>query len=270
MGDTGSMLLGLLLAYVPIASITSLDPNSLAGAAAYRIGAPNRFPEILPLLPPAMILVIPYADMLLAVIRRTRSGMSPFAPDRKHLHHRLLDIGHSHRRSVLIMYLWAALFSGTIVWLSVERTQLFVFAVITFVAALSLLLMSMPRLRWWQRQSRAARPARAAVSRTTVSGGQAQVPAVATAARLAAAGPGAPALASADGSPPGAAVTANQPAPGRIALADKPDPDPGPAERAADPAGPARSASAGPGPGSGPSGLGTTPPPEAASWPGDR
>jgi UDP-GlcNAc:undecaprenyl-phosphate/decaprenyl-phosphate GlcNAc-1-phosphate transferase len=147
MGDTGSMLLGLLLAYVPISSIASLAPGSVRFA--------NRFPEILPLLLPATILVIPYSDLLLAVVRRTRAGKSPLAPDRKHLHHRLLDIGHSHRSSVLIMYLWAALFSVAIVWLSIARTQLFVLAVTTLVAVLALLLMSMPKLRWWKRGRRA-------------------------------------------------------------------------------------------------------------------
>jgi hypothetical protein len=96
------------------------------------------------------------------VVRRTRAGRSPFAPDRKHLHHRLLDIGHSQRTSVLIMYLWAALFSGSVVWLSVEKTvqpknashhgePIFVFVLITVGAVAALLLMSMPRLRWWQR-----------------------------------------------------------------------------------------------------------------------
>ena len=48
------------------------------------------------------------------------------------------------------MYLWAALFSGAVVWLSIARTTLFVFAVITAAAVLLLLLMSMPRLRWWE------------------------------------------------------------------------------------------------------------------------
>jgi UDP-GlcNAc:undecaprenyl-phosphate/decaprenyl-phosphate GlcNAc-1-phosphate transferase len=155
MGDTGSMLLGLLLAYVPISSIASLDPASLHSAA-------NRFPEILPLLLPATILVIPYSDLLLAVVRRTRAGKSPLAPDRKHLHHRLLDIGHSHRSSVLIMYLWATLFSVAIVWLSIAKTQLVVLAVTTLLAAGALLLMSMPRLRWWERGRRRVRAAVAA------------------------------------------------------------------------------------------------------------
>jgi UDP-GlcNAc:undecaprenyl-phosphate/decaprenyl-phosphate GlcNAc-1-phosphate transferase len=193
MGDTGSMLLGLLLAYVPISSITSLDPRTLTGAV-------NRFPEVLPLLLPTTILVIPYADMLMAVVRRTRAGLSPFAADRKHLHHRLLDIGHSHRLSVLIMYLWAAMFSGLIVWFSTVRTPLFAFAVITLAAVLSLMLMSMPRLRWWQRGRRkdlapaaaAARPGGPAASAAT--GPAAAGPAAATSLGGTAAAAGAPVL----------------------------------------------------------------------------
>jgi UDP-GlcNAc:undecaprenyl-phosphate/decaprenyl-phosphate GlcNAc-1-phosphate transferase len=143
MGDTGSMLLGLLLAYVPISSLAGLAPGSVHSAV-------NRFPEILPLLLPATILVIPYTDLLLAVVRRVRAGKSPLAPDRKHLHHRLQDMGHPHRTSVLILYLWATLFSVAIVGLSIARTPLFLLAVTTLVAILALLLMSMPRLRWWE------------------------------------------------------------------------------------------------------------------------
>jgi UDP-GlcNAc:undecaprenyl-phosphate/decaprenyl-phosphate GlcNAc-1-phosphate transferase len=145
MGDTGSMLLGLLLAYAPISSISSLDYATLHATV-------NRFPEILPLIPPAAILIIPYADLVLAVVRRTRAGRSPFAPDRMHLHHRLLDFGHSHRSSVLIMYLWTTLFSGTVVWLSIAKTPLYILAVVTIVSVLALLLMSMPRFRWWERR----------------------------------------------------------------------------------------------------------------------
>jgi hypothetical protein len=59
---------------------------------------------------------------------------------------------------VLIMYLWATLFSGVVVWLSIAKTPLLTLAVITVAALLLLLLMSMPRLRWWER-GRGARPA---------------------------------------------------------------------------------------------------------------
>jgi UDP-GlcNAc:undecaprenyl-phosphate GlcNAc-1-phosphate transferase len=149
MGDTGAMLIGLLLAYAPISSLASLDPGSLTNYASGT--AINRFGAILPLLLPAAIMLIPYADLLMAVIRRARKGMSPFAPDRKHLHHRMLDIGHSHRTSVLIMYLWAALFAGSVVWLSIAQTPLFVLVIVTVGAMLALLFVSMPRLRPWAR-----------------------------------------------------------------------------------------------------------------------
>ena len=116
MGDTG------VDAARAAAGLRADLEHHLAGPRACLASSVNRYPEIMPLLLPAALLVIPYADLLLAVVRRTRAGQSPFAPDRKHLHHRLLDIGHSQRASVLIMYLWAAVFSGSVVWLSIQRT----------------------------------------------------------------------------------------------------------------------------------------------------
>src|SRR6516165_248557 len=151
MGDTGSMLIGLMLAYAPISSLALLDPASLTDTAAYAAGTVNRYGAFIPLLVPAAILLIPYADLLMAVVRRTRAGKSVFTPDKKHLQHRLLAIGHSHRTSVLIMYLWTALFAGTVIWLSIVRTPLIVLAVVTVGAIVALLLVTMPRLRPWSR-----------------------------------------------------------------------------------------------------------------------
>ena len=68
-------------------------------------------PVFIPLLMPLTIIAIPVADLVLAIVRRTWKGQSPFAADRGHLHHRLLEIGHSHSRAVLIMYFWSALFA---------------------------------------------------------------------------------------------------------------------------------------------------------------
>ncbi len=184
MGDTGSMLLGLLLAYAPISSLASLDPNTLTSPSAYSGGtAVNRFPEVLPLLVPATIMLIPYADLLLAVVRRTRAGQSPFAADKKHLQHRLLAIGHSHRASVLIMYLWAGLFASIVVLLSIMRTKIFVLAIVTLAAALVLLLASMPRLRPWSRRAgqRGARRLAPVVTVRPASAASAAVPAASAA-----------------------------------------------------------------------------------------
>jgi len=177
MGDIGAMLLGLMLAYGPISSTASLDPALLTNYATNH--ALDRFPTFLPLLVPAAIFVIPYADLMFAIIRRTRAGKPLMAADRQHLHHRVLSIGHSYRQSVLIMYLWAALFSVTVVSLSVVRTRLVVFEAATLVAVLTLLPVTMPRLRPWrllgQRQAvvaPAGRGAAAAAHRGTVPAAQ--------------------------------------------------------------------------------------------------
>lgn len=101
MGDSGSMLIGLMLA---AASTTAAGPIS---QSAY--GARDVFALLSPFLLVVAVMFVPALDMLLAIIRRTRAGLSPFHPDKMHLHHRLLEIGHSHRRVVLIIYLWVGI-----------------------------------------------------------------------------------------------------------------------------------------------------------------
>ena len=177
MGDIGAMLLGLLLAYGPISSTASLDPALLTNYAQNQ--TLDRFPTFLPLLVPAAIFVIPYADLMFAIIRRARAGRPLMAADRQHLHHRLLNIGHSYRQSVLIMYLWAALFSVAVVSLSMVRSPSFVFAAATLVAVLALLVVTMPRLRPW-RSGAKAKPPRAA--RVTATGPRPARPAPAASA----------------------------------------------------------------------------------------
>jgi UDP-GlcNAc:undecaprenyl-phosphate/decaprenyl-phosphate GlcNAc-1-phosphate transferase len=58
------------------------------------------------------VLAIPFLDVVLAIARRMRRGLGITHADKEHIHHRLLDIGHSHRTAVLLMYLWSALISG--------------------------------------------------------------------------------------------------------------------------------------------------------------
>jgi UDP-GlcNAc:undecaprenyl-phosphate GlcNAc-1-phosphate transferase len=107
MGDTGSMTLGLLLAAGTITLSGQVDPSAVAGGTL--------FPALLPVLLPVAVMAVPLMDLLLAVIRRTRAGRNPFAPDKQHLHHRLLEMGHSQVRAVLLMYAWTALIAGTAV-----------------------------------------------------------------------------------------------------------------------------------------------------------
>jgi UDP-GlcNAc:undecaprenyl-phosphate GlcNAc-1-phosphate transferase len=113
MGDSGSMLLGLVLSASSVTLSGQFTPDQLSqgggGATA------NLLPTLLPVLLPISLLIVPLADLLLAVIRRTRAFRSPLAADKQHLHHRLLEIGHSQRRAVVIMWLWAALVAfGTV------------------------------------------------------------------------------------------------------------------------------------------------------------
>ena len=111
MGDSGSMLIGLVLSCSALSLTGRLQLTAVLGDdAGARIGV-----LLLPLILPVAMLLVPFVDLLLAVIRRTRAGRSPFSPDKMHLHHRLLEIGHSHRRAVLVMYLLASLMSfGTV------------------------------------------------------------------------------------------------------------------------------------------------------------
>jgi len=101
MGDSGSMLIGLMLA---AASTTAAGPIS---QNAY--GARDVFALLSPFLLVVAVMAVPALDMLLAIVRRTRAGRSPFSPDKMHLHHRLLQIGHSHRKVVLLIYLWVGI-----------------------------------------------------------------------------------------------------------------------------------------------------------------
>ncbi|MGH3547266.1 MAG: glycosyltransferase family 4 protein [Pseudonocardiaceae bacterium] len=101
MGDSGAMLIGVMLAAASTSASGRVDSRNY--------GATDVLALFSPLLVVAAVLFVPLLDLLLAVVRRTRAGRSPFAADKMHLHHRLLEIGHSHRRAVLLIYLWAAL-----------------------------------------------------------------------------------------------------------------------------------------------------------------
>lgn len=108
MGDAGALLVGLLMAASAISVTGQVDDNYLAQPDKFTL---SFLPAFIPILLPIAVLVIPLLDFGLAIIRRLRAGKSPFTADRKHLHHRLLDMGHSHLHAVLILYSWTFLAS---------------------------------------------------------------------------------------------------------------------------------------------------------------
>ncbi len=113
MGDAGALLLGLLMAASTMLIGGRWADTGAAGVAS-RTGQTYFF--FAPLFIPFFILGVPMVDMAFAFVRRTanRSGFS--TPDKNHLHHRLLRLGHGHRRSVLILWAWTALLSGFILF----------------------------------------------------------------------------------------------------------------------------------------------------------
>jgi UDP-GlcNAc:undecaprenyl-phosphate/decaprenyl-phosphate GlcNAc-1-phosphate transferase len=140
MGDSGSMLVGLMLAASAITASSGADPQSFDTFV-------GPLPLAIPLLIPLVVLAVPLVDLLMAVFRRVKAGRSPFAPDKMHLHHRLLEIGHSHRRAVLIIYFWSALLASGGVAMAITDDPFTVLSAVAVLAAVALLLSSVPRLR---------------------------------------------------------------------------------------------------------------------------
>jgi len=94
MGDSGSMLLGFLLGAITIQGVL----KSVAAVA---------------LVVPLMAMAIPILDTGMAIARRIRRGNPITHADKEHIHHRLLNMGHSQRQAVLLLYFWTALLCGT-------------------------------------------------------------------------------------------------------------------------------------------------------------
>jgi UDP-GlcNAc:undecaprenyl-phosphate GlcNAc-1-phosphate transferase len=137
MGDSGAMLLGLLLATSTISLTGQIDTSQLQD------GSGGLLPTLLPLVLPLAILALPFLDVMLAFVRRTYAGRWWFVADKQHLHHRLLERGHSQRRAVLLMYVWSALVSFGVIALGLLRSWQ-VMAVIA-LSALVLVLLTLAR-----------------------------------------------------------------------------------------------------------------------------
>ncbi|MBC9729027.1 MraY family glycosyltransferase [Streptomyces sp. TRM68367] len=146
MGDSGSMLIGLVLAAGAISVTGQVDPDLMnLFTGSERNSVHQMVPVYIPLVMPLTIIAIPAADLILAIVRRTWRGQSPFAADRGHLHHRLLEIGHSHSRAVLIMYFWSALIAFGALAYSVNAASMWIVLGVVFLSAIGLVLLLLPR-----------------------------------------------------------------------------------------------------------------------------
>ncbi len=136
MGDTGALFLGLLMAV----------STSVVGGRTTDVSGDTFF-FFAPLFIPFFILGVPMVDMAFAIIRRTAKRTGVSTPDKQHLHHRLIQMGHGHRRSVLILWVWTALLSGFVLTPTFTRTGN---ALVPFIAAalgVSLYTMFHPAIR---------------------------------------------------------------------------------------------------------------------------
>ena len=104
MGDSGSLLLGLLMAATTI-SVGGRTGDQFSGQTYFFFA---------PLVIPFVILGVPFVDTALAILRRARRRTSLSEADKEHLHHRLMRQGHGQRRSVLILWAWTAILSGVV------------------------------------------------------------------------------------------------------------------------------------------------------------
>jgi UDP-GlcNAc:undecaprenyl-phosphate GlcNAc-1-phosphate transferase len=121
MGDSGSLLLGLLMG---VATISGAGQN-LEGPTGGDLAV-----IAIPVAVPLLVLAVPILDVLLAIVRRLRRGIGIGHADKEHIHHRLMDIGHSHRQAVLLMYLWGALVAGCALVVAFVDGWLFVIGVV--------------------------------------------------------------------------------------------------------------------------------------------
>ncbi|WP_105970727.1 MraY family glycosyltransferase [Streptomyces geranii] len=182
MGDSGSMLIGLVLAAGAISITGQMDPDAMnLFSGSERNTVHQMVPVYIPLLMPLTIIAIPAADLVLAIVRRTWRGQSPFAADRGHLHHRLLEVGHSHSRAVLIMYFWSALIGFGALSYSVNNASMWIVLSVVALSAIGLVLLLLPRFaprtpRWAERfvppryrRARAATVAEAAATAPAAS-----------------------------------------------------------------------------------------------------
>jgi UDP-GlcNAc:undecaprenyl-phosphate/decaprenyl-phosphate GlcNAc-1-phosphate transferase len=106
MGDAGALFLGLLMA----------ASTMVVGGHTVDQFSGRTFFFFAPIFIPFFILGVPIIDTAFAILRRARTRTSPASADKQHLHHRLMQMGHGHRRSVIILWAWTVVLSGLVLF----------------------------------------------------------------------------------------------------------------------------------------------------------
>lgn len=160
MGDSGSMLVGLLMATSAISVTGQVDTGGVSFFSRQLV------PAYIPIFLPFAILIVPLLDFCLAVLRRLRAGKSPFSADRKHLHHRLLDMGHSDLHAVFIFYAWTGVVSiGCLLFLVLPTAWALAFIAVGLVVCAIVTLAPLTRRKVVEAAVQIADPADTAAAR---------------------------------------------------------------------------------------------------------
>ena len=140
MGDSGALLLGLLMAVATSVVGGRADPDTQSANG-------QTYFFLAPIFISLLVFAVPIVDVIFAVIRRTASGRSFAEADMGHLHHRLIQLGHGPRRAVVILWGWAALFSTVVLFSALYSTGSALVLLVLAGTALSVFTVLHPRLR---------------------------------------------------------------------------------------------------------------------------
>jgi UDP-GlcNAc:undecaprenyl-phosphate/decaprenyl-phosphate GlcNAc-1-phosphate transferase len=113
MGDCGALLLGGLMAVCTSVVGGRVDQDAVTGTKG---ASGQTFFFFAPLVIPLLVLGVPLLDTAFAIVRRASRRGDITTADKDHLHHRLLRLGHGHRRSVMILWVWTALLSAAVLY----------------------------------------------------------------------------------------------------------------------------------------------------------
>lgn len=146
MGDGGALMLGGLMAASTM--LVGGQTNVAVSGQVYFFFAP--------LFIPFFVMGVPIIDTAWAILRRLRKGTGLADADKDHLHHRLMRLGHGHRRSVVILWLWTGLLSAFVLYpVYTDRANGLVPAGVAALALILLTFLAPNRLRV-RREDRAA------------------------------------------------------------------------------------------------------------------